>query len=47
VTWQEVEAGAEGEPLSFEAGEVLKRVDDHGDLFAEVLTIRQELPTGR
>jgi bifunctional non-homologous end joining protein LigD len=47
VTWQEVEAGAEGEPLSFETGEVLKRVDDHGDLFAEVLTIRQELPTGR
>jgi bifunctional non-homologous end joining protein LigD len=47
VTWDEVEAGADGEPLTFEAGDVLKRVDEQGDLFAEVLSLRQELPAGR
>ena len=30
--------------LSFEAAEVLRRVDDHGDLFAEALELVQELP---
>jgi bifunctional non-homologous end joining protein LigD len=40
VTWEEVEAG----DLSFEAGEVLERVERHGDLFAPVLELRQELP---
>ena len=44
VTWAEVEAAAGGEPLRFEAGEVLDRVDEHGDLFADVLTVRQDLP---
>ncbi len=34
VTWDEVAAG---EPLSFTAGEVLDRVDKHGDLFAGAL----------
>jgi bifunctional non-homologous end joining protein LigD len=41
VTWEEVERGA---PLMFTADEVLSRVDAHGDLFADVLTLRQSLP---
>jgi bifunctional non-homologous end joining protein LigD len=44
VTWDEVAAAAEGEPLAFEAQEVLARVDDHGDLFADTLRLEQELP---
>ncbi len=34
VTWAEVEACADGAPLSFTAPEVLERVDKMGDLFA-------------
>ena len=30
--------------LTFEAGDVLKRVKKHGDLFAPVLTLKQKLP---
>jgi bifunctional non-homologous end joining protein LigD len=46
VTWEEVAACASGdvEPLRFEAGDVLARVDAHGDLFADVLTVEQRLP---
>ena len=44
VTWDEVEAGADGEPLSFEASDVLARIEDQGDLFAHVLTTKQDLP---
>jgi bifunctional non-homologous end joining protein LigD len=47
VTWEEVERVAEsgdGASLAFEAGEVLKRVDEKGDLFAPVLELTQELP---
>jgi bifunctional non-homologous end joining protein LigD len=44
LTWDEVESCAEGTPLAFEADEVLDRLDDHGDLFAETLTLRQRLP---
>jgi len=47
VTWDEVEAAAAGEPLRFEASEVLARVEVHGDLFAPVLTLEQELPAAR
>jgi bifunctional non-homologous end joining protein LigD len=46
VTWGEVEAAVDaGEPeqLSFEMAEVLERVRHHGDLFAPVLTKRQDL----
>jgi bifunctional non-homologous end joining protein LigD len=39
-----VESCAEGTPLAFEADEVLDRLEDHGDLFAETLTLRQRLP---
>jgi bifunctional non-homologous end joining protein LigD len=44
VTWDEVEAAADGGELSFEASDVLDRVDEHGDLFAPTLTLEQELP---
>ncbi len=46
VTWEEVEACADGDAdLVFEADDVLARVDEHGDLFADVLTVEQSLPT--
>lgn len=45
VTWDEVQAGAAGETsLRFEAADVLRRVAEHGDLFAGVLTTEQRLP---
>jgi bifunctional non-homologous end joining protein LigD len=45
VTWEEVEACAEGGPvLGFEAHDVLARVDTLGDLFAPTLTEVQHLP---
>jgi len=44
VTWDEVGAAANGAPLSFDAGEVLARVDELGDLFADTATLEQELP---
>lgn len=46
VTWDEVESCASGNlDLVFEAGDVLERVDELGDLFEPVLTVEQELPT--
>jgi len=50
VTWEEIEEAAEGEDrdlLTFESGEVLKRTEEHGDLFAPVLELHQELPSDR
>lgn len=47
VTWEEVEAVADsddGSSLVFQAGEVLERIEQHGDLFAPVLELEQELP---
>ncbi len=47
VTWEEVEAAAEsddGSRLVFETTDVLERLDEHGDLFAPVLELEQELP---
>jgi bifunctional non-homologous end joining protein LigD len=47
LRWDEVEAGArtrDGGRLVFEADDVLRRVERHGDLFAPVLTLRQALP---
>ena len=46
VTWDEVEAAADGDELSFEAAEVLERIDDLGDLFAPTATLEQHLPPG-
>jgi bifunctional non-homologous end joining protein LigD len=47
IGWDEVSDGADGEWLSFEAFEVLERVLEMGDLFAEVATMEQSLPVGR
>jgi bifunctional non-homologous end joining protein LigD len=44
VTWDEVGGCAEGETLSFVAGEVLARIDELGDLFGPTSTLEQELP---
>jgi bifunctional non-homologous end joining protein LigD len=47
LTWDEVRACAEaGDPemLVFDARDVLERVERDGDLFAEALSLRQELP---
>jgi len=47
LTWEEVETAADsgdGSPLVFEAGDVLERIEQHGDLFAPVLELEQELP---
>lgn len=46
VTWDEVNAGAQGAPLSFEADRVLARVNELGDLFAPTVTLEQHLPGG-
>jgi bifunctional non-homologous end joining protein LigD len=46
-TWGEVEQAADsgdGTHLVFETGDVLKRLDEHGDLFAPVLDLEQGLP---
>jgi bifunctional non-homologous end joining protein LigD len=48
VSWDEVERCAKKEApelLVFEASEVLKRVEKHGDLFAPVLEEKQRLPS--
>ena len=47
VSWDEVAAAAGGAPLSFEADEVLDRIDDLGDLFADTATLEQHLPPQR
>jgi bifunctional non-homologous end joining protein LigD len=47
VAWDEVERAAEsgdGSHLVFDAGDVLERIDEKGDLFAPVLELEQELP---
>jgi bifunctional non-homologous end joining protein LigD len=47
VTWDEVERAVErddADSLVFEAKDVLKRIEQHGDLFAPVLELKQKLP---
>ena len=45
LAWGEVEAIAAGESEGrYEAGDVLARVAEHGDLFADVLQVEQHLP---
>jgi bifunctional non-homologous end joining protein LigD len=44
LSWDEVSDIADGEALSFTSDEVLARVAEHGDLFADVQTLEQELP---
>ena len=48
VTWKEVESALSGHgaaSLDFEAGAVLERVNELGDLFAPVLNLKQKLPS--
>ena len=50
ITWDEVETAASGERGSgpvFLADDVVERVRRHGDLFAPVASLRQELPAPR
>ncbi len=48
VTWDEVADAAERQvELSFEAADVLARVEELGDLFEPVLTVEQHLPAPR
>ncbi len=48
VTWDEVTACAVGDlELRFTSRDVLARVDESGDLFADVLVVDQELPVAR
>ena len=47
LEWDEVESALrhkKAERLAFEAKDVLKRIDEHGDLFEPVLKLRQRLP---
>jgi bifunctional non-homologous end joining protein LigD len=47
ITWDEVEQAADsgdGSHLVFETTDVLERIEEHGDLFAPVLELKQELP---
>ncbi|GAC1590996.1 MAG: non-homologous end-joining DNA ligase [Acidimicrobiales bacterium] len=47
LTWEELDAAVaaqDGAALRFEAPDVLRRVDNQGDLFASLLTVQQELP---
>lgn len=47
VTWQEVEKALKKKNpscLTFEAKDVLKRIDESGDLFSPILTLQQKLP---
>jgi bifunctional non-homologous end joining protein LigD len=44
LTWEEVRAARAPEDLVFEAGAVLRRVEEHGDLFGPVLSLAQTLP---
>jgi bifunctional non-homologous end joining protein LigD len=48
VTWEEVEdalRAKDGDRIGFEAEELLARVEERGDLFAPLLTLRQALPS--
>jgi bifunctional non-homologous end joining protein LigD len=47
VRWDEVEKASRSrakQPLRFDAKQLLKRIDEHGDLFAPVLKLKQPLP---
>jgi bifunctional non-homologous end joining protein LigD len=42
--WDELEAASDPDELAFTAGEVLERVEEHGDLFSPVAELAQSLP---
>ena len=45
ISWDEVSDGADGEPLEFEAFDVVARAEAFGDLFFDAIGVEQELPT--
>ena len=45
VTWSEVEDAVTATDLRFETTDVLARVADDGDLWADMLTLEQSLPS--
>jgi bifunctional non-homologous end joining protein LigD len=48
VTWDEIDdalAAGDTDALTFEAPDVVARVETHGDLYHDTLTVRQELPS--
>lgn len=47
IDWAEVSDCADGEPLLFDAADVLERLDSFGDLFADTATREQVLPGQR
>lgn len=47
VGWDEVDDAVAGQPLTFEAADVLARIDEVGDLFAPTFTEVQHLPAPR
>jgi bifunctional non-homologous end joining protein LigD len=47
VTWAEVEAAADGADLTFEAADVLARIEEVGDLFEPAADLEQQLPEPR
>jgi bifunctional non-homologous end joining protein LigD len=44
LSWDEVSDADDIDTLSFEAPEVVERVEEFGDLYADALTLEQELP---
>ena len=44
LRWEEVEQARDPGDVTFEAGAVLERTAEHGDLFAPVVELRQRLP---
>ncbi len=44
ISWDEISDGADGEPLVFEADDVLERIERDGDLFEPAITLEQQLP---
>jgi bifunctional non-homologous end joining protein LigD len=44
VSWDEIADAEDPDELVFEAPEVLARVEKLGDLYADSLTLHQELP---
>ena len=47
LTWDEVADGGDGEVLGYDTDDVLARVEAFGDLFADTVTLQQELPVGQ
>jgi bifunctional non-homologous end joining protein LigD len=47
VSWEEIErcrSAADPDLLTFETDQVLRRVEEHGDLFGPAVSLKQDLP---